>query len=111
MAIRRRRKAQVTALQFFSRLQWLDGRLLLDTIEPYRRRLLTTALDTRRPDGVPTYNFILSGRAKKNWKTTDLVLAGLYCLVIREGGGFILQRRGPGRRRPRLGQKACRRQP
>ena len=87
---KRRHRARVTSQQFFARLQWLDGRPLLDTIEPYRRQLLTTALDTYRPDGVPAYNFVLVGRAKKNWKTTDLVLAGLYCLLMRGGSGFIL---------------------
>jgi hypothetical protein len=86
-----RAKRPVTSLQFFARLRWLDDRPLLDTIEPYRRQLLTAALDTYRPDGVPLYNFVLSGRGKKNFKTTDLVLAGLYCLVIRDSGsGFIL---------------------
>jgi hypothetical protein len=87
-AIRQRPQTEsapvATAMAFFGRLRWLDGRPLLDTMEPYRRHLLATALDSRRPDGVPTYNFVLSGRGKKNWKSADLVLAGLYCLVIRE---------------------------
>jgi hypothetical protein len=68
---KKQRRSRVTSLAFFSRLYWLDGRPLLDTIEPYRRHLLSTALDTHRPDGVPAYNFVLVGRAKKNWKTTD----------------------------------------
>jgi hypothetical protein len=38
--------AAVTSLQFFSKLRWLDGRPLLDTIEGYRRELFTAALDT-----------------------------------------------------------------
>jgi hypothetical protein len=86
----RKARRRITSEAFFRRLRWLDRRPLLDTMEPYRRDLLTRALDTLRPDGVPIYNFVVSGRAKKNWKSTDLVLAGLYCLVIREGGGFIL---------------------
>ena len=61
---------------------WLDGRPLLDTMEPYRRELHTQALYTFRDDGTPLYNLVLSGRAKKNNKTTDLVLAGLYRLLI-----------------------------
>ena len=69
-------------LDFFARLKWLDGRPLLDTMEPYRRRFMERALYTIRDDGAPLYNFVLSGRAKKNWKSTDLVLAGLYRLVI-----------------------------
>jgi hypothetical protein len=75
------------SLAFFSGLKWLDGRPLVETIEPYRRRLLATALDTYRADGAPAYNFVLSGRAKKNWKSADLVLAAFYCLLIRESAG------------------------
>jgi hypothetical protein len=70
-------------LQFFKALRWLDGRPLLATIEQYRRDLFTAALDERRPDGSPRFNLVLSGRGKKNAKTLDLVLAALYCLVIR----------------------------
>jgi hypothetical protein len=74
-ATMRRRKqtpATSTSLEFFGRLRWIDGRPLLDTIEPYRRELFTKALDT------PRYNLVLGGRAKKNSKTADLVLAGLF---------------------------------
>jgi hypothetical protein len=81
-------------LAFFSALKWLDRRPLLDTIEPYRRDVFTKVLDERRPDGSPRYNLALIGRAKKNWKSADLVLAGLYCLLIRRApqgnGGFIV---------------------
>jgi hypothetical protein len=73
-----------TALSFFAQLDWIDGRPLLRTIEPYRRHLFTSALDTYRPDGVPATNFVLSGRGKKNWKSADLVLAALFCLLIRK---------------------------
>ena len=66
---------KLTAPQFFSRLKWLDGRPLLQTIEPYRLRLFTQALDSTQ------YNLVLAGRSKKNWKSTDLVLAALYCLL------------------------------
>src|SRR6516165_2096878 len=90
MAKPRRGNRIITSPQFFGRLRWLDRRPLLDTMEPYRRDLLTRALDTRRPDGTPLYNFVVSGRAKKNWKTTDLVLAALYCLTIRGGDGYLL---------------------
>ena len=73
----------VTSLAFFSRLRWLDGRPLLDTIEEYRREIFAKALDALRPDGSPACNLLLAGRGKKNWKSCDLVLAALYCLVIR----------------------------
>jgi phage terminase large subunit-like protein len=88
--VKRRRVSAVTAEAFLRRLRWLDGRPLWHTMEPYRRDLLTRALDTRRADGVPQFNFVLAGRGKKNWKSCDLVLAALYCLTIREGGGYIL---------------------
>jgi hypothetical protein len=83
-----------TSLQFFAHLRWLDGRPLLDTIEQYRRTLFAQALDESGPDGRPRYNLVLSGRAKKNWKSSDLVRAGLYCLLMRRSpqgnGGFIV---------------------
>ena len=64
--------------QFFDRLVWLDGRPLMQTIEDYRRRLLASALFTFDDDGHPKFNQVLVGRAKKNNKTTDLILACLY---------------------------------
>jgi hypothetical protein len=76
--------AAVTSLAFFAELKWIDGRPLIDTIEQYRRDLFTKSLDTYRYDGIPVYNFVVSGRGKKNWKSADLVLAALYCLLIRE---------------------------
>jgi hypothetical protein len=79
-----RRSRAPTSLQFFSRLKWIDGRPLLKTIEPYRRRLFSSALDAYRSDGSPVFNFVLAGRGKKNWKSADLILAALYCLTIRE---------------------------
>jgi hypothetical protein len=70
-------------LDFFAHLQWIDGKTpLLDTIEPYRRELFLKALFTFQPDGTPQYNWVTSGRAKKNYKSADLILAGLYKLLI-----------------------------
>lgn len=69
-------------LDFFARLRWLDGRPLLDTIEQYRRQLFMRALHEFREDGTPLYNMVLAGRAKKNWKTSDLILAAFYKLLI-----------------------------
>ena len=71
-------------LDFFAHLKWLDGRPLLDTIEPYRRELFMRALYEFNDDGTPRYNLMLAGRAKKNWKSCDLILAGLYKLLISE---------------------------
>jgi hypothetical protein len=74
--------SNLSSLEFFAKLKWLDGRSLLDTIEPYRRDLFIRALDTFGPDGRRKYNLVLSGRGKKNFKTADLVLAALYVLLI-----------------------------
>jgi hypothetical protein len=79
---------------FFGALVWLDGRPLMDTIEQYRRDLLSSVLWTFDDDGRPRYNFALMGRAKKNWKTTDLCLAALYRFLAwpsdKGNDGFIL---------------------
>jgi len=64
-------------LDFFGHLKWLDGRPLLSTIEEYRRRIFEAALFTFEA-GLPLFNLVLCGRAKKNWKTSDLILACLY---------------------------------
>jgi hypothetical protein len=70
-----------TALEFFSMLRWIDGRPLIDTIEPYRRKIFTDVLDGKDADGRPAYNLALCGRAKKNHKTSDLILAGLFKFI------------------------------
>lgn len=69
-------------LDFFGKLRWLDGRPLLDTIEPYRREIFSRALYTFDDSGDPVFNLALCGRAKKNWKTTDLALAALYRFLV-----------------------------
>jgi hypothetical protein len=33
-------------------------------------------------DGRPKINFVLCGRGKKNWKTSDLILAALYRFLV-----------------------------
>lgn len=72
---------RVTAMQLFTALRWIDGTRLADHIEPYRARIFETVLDTLDADGRPRYNLALTGRAKKNWKSADLILAGLYCVM------------------------------
>jgi hypothetical protein len=67
--------------QFAGLLNWIDGTPLLPLIEPYRLRLFEDALDTFDTNGRPKYNLVVSGRAKKNWKTADLCLAALFALV------------------------------
>jgi hypothetical protein len=63
---------------FFGLLKWIDGRSLMSTIEPYRQKIFERSLATFDADGRPTYNFVLCSRGKKNWKTGDLTLTGLY---------------------------------
>ena len=65
-------------LNFFSHLKWIDGRALPDVIEPYRANIFTEALYTFDSDARPTFNQVLTGRGKKNWKSADLVLAAFY---------------------------------
>ena len=65
---------QPTPTEFFSGLKWIDGRPLLDTIEPYRMAIFNAVL-------AGNYTMALCGRAKKNWKTADLILAALYRLL------------------------------
>lgn len=72
----------------FDRLVWIDGRPLKDVMEPYRRKILQEGLFTFRPDGAPQYRRVLTGRGKKNSKTTDAVLAAVYkCMVWMSAGG------------------------
>ena len=68
-------------LAFFDKLRWLDGRPLLNTIEAYRRTIFDAVLYTFNGDR-PRYNLAVCGRAKKNWKTSDLILAALYRLLV-----------------------------
>src|SRR5438094_5224592 len=68
--------------EFFGLLKWLDGRPLMDTIEPYRRRIFEEALYTFDRNGFPRCNRVLCGRAKKNWKSADLILAALYRFLV-----------------------------
>ena len=78
---------QIDPLEFLGLLTWLDGRPLLDVMEPYRQRILQDGLYTTRADGAPHYRRALTGRAKKNFKTSDAVLAALYkCLVWKAAG-------------------------
>jgi hypothetical protein len=83
-----------TSLQFYGHLKWLDGTPLLDHVEEYRRELFRKALDSFDAHGRPIYSMVVSGRAKKNWKSCDLILAALFVLVIRRSvqgsDGFIL---------------------
>lgn len=74
----------VSPMEFFGHLQWLDGRPLTSVICHYRAELFTNALYSFRPDGTPQYNLVLAGKAKKNWKTTDLVLAAFYRFIAWE---------------------------
>ncbi len=80
-------RAPVTSLDLFAAMKWIDGTPLLDHVEPYRRRIFQAVLDEKDAAGRPRYNLALTGRAKKNWKSADLVLASLYCLLAGAPGG------------------------
>lgn len=70
-----------------------DGRPLLDTMEPYRRRVFEEAFSLDA-DGLPRHSLVLAGRGKKNAKSLDPVLAALYSLLLRDAvqgsGGYVL---------------------
>ncbi len=70
-------KPRVDPLEFFKLLKWIDGRPLLETMEPFRQRLFREFFMTMQ-NGRPSYNLGLFGRGKKNWKSADLVLAAFY---------------------------------
>ena len=74
-------------IEFLDSLRWIDGTPLRDHMEPYRRRIFTDTLDSFEEDGRPRYNMVLTGRAKKNWKSADLVTSCLYCLLADSPGG------------------------
>jgi hypothetical protein len=69
---------------FFSGLNWIDGTPLPKVIEPYRMRIFNETLYSVDGTGRQRYNLVLCGRAKKNWKSTDLVLAAMYKLLAYE---------------------------
>jgi len=77
----------VSSIRFFDLLSWLDGRPLVEMIEPYRRRIFTDVLDTKATEGHVRYNLAVLGRAKKNWKSADLVLASLFALLANDSSG------------------------
>ncbi len=77
-----RKPRQIPVLTFARSLYWLDGRPLLETIEPYRQRTLSAAIDTWDDEqDRPQYNNVLTGRGKKCWKTFDGLFAGLHRLM------------------------------
>lgn len=78
---------QIHPLTFLGCLRWIDGRPLLAVMERYRQQILTKALTTLRPDGSLQFRRILTGRGKKNSKTTDAVLVGLYFLLAWKAAG------------------------
>ena len=80
--------AGLTFRDFIAPLRWIDGTLLAANIEPYRWGIFDRAFQRRAGLLVAfVYTLILSGRAKKNWKTADLVFACLYALMDDSPGG------------------------
>lgn len=71
----------MTCLEFLDSLRWIDGTPLRDHLEAYRRRKFEEVFESRDDDGRPRYNLNFESRAKKNWKSGDLTLGGLYALL------------------------------
>jgi len=76
----------IGGLSFISQCLWIDGKPFWASVEPYRKRLFESAFE-RDIEGRMTFNLILAGRAKKNWKTTDLVMAALGAMMDESPGG------------------------
>ena len=74
---------RVGIVDFLGLVRWIDGTPMLDHVEPYRRPIFE-AFDAVEPDGRARYNLGLVGRAKKNWKSADLVLMGLTALLAND---------------------------
>jgi hypothetical protein len=72
---------------FLPLVHWIDGTPILAHIEPYRLRIMEDVLDTASPDGSRHYNMAVLGRAKKNFKSADLVVMALFCLLANDSPG------------------------
>ena len=79
--------ARLSPAKFFASMRWIDASPLLEHLEPYRLRVFEQAFTDVDVDGHPRFNLILCGRAKKNWKSADLVLACLLALLLDAPGG------------------------
>jgi len=73
----------IRVLDFLRLVVWLDGRPILNHLEPYRQKILTDVLDTRDGDRMK-FNLALLGRGKKNAKSLDLCLAALFALLAND---------------------------
>lgn len=103
----------LTFRQFVQPLVWLDGRPLPSVIEAYRWSIFDRAF-ARRVDLLTAfaYSLVLTGRAKKNWKTADLMLACLFALMDDSPGGnqcyLVANDAGQSRDDLELGKKLIR---
>lgn len=80
--------SELTFANFVHELSWIDGRSLASVIEPYRWTIFDRAFQRRADNPLAfEYSLILSGRAKKNWKTTDLLVACFFGLMADSPGG------------------------
>jgi hypothetical protein len=74
---------RVGILDFLGLVHWIDGTPMLDHVEPYRVRILES-FDAVDASGRAVYDLGLVGRAKKNFKSCDLVLMGLAALLAND---------------------------
>ncbi len=83
MAIRRIEQTELSPQKFFNKLKWIDNTPLRNHIEPYRKEIFRQVLwNFTDEEKTPRYTLALCGRAKKNWKSADLMLAALYRFFI-----------------------------
>src|SRR5262245_58603542 len=80
-------RTRPTAMGFFGLLNWINGSPLVDYIEPYRQRIFEETLDRFDMRGRIQRNLVLCGRAKKNYKSADGVLASLFALLAWDSPG------------------------
>ena len=85
----KKKSRQINPLDFFKKLVWLDKRPLLELVEPYRRKIFTDVLFTFDELDRLFYTLALLLRAKKNWKSADLIFAALFFLFTRKALGGV----------------------
>ncbi len=66
-----------SSLEFLGHLRWLDGKPLLDTIEPYRRAIFANALDSG------AYTLTLAGRGRFGDRSTATTATSLRTIRIK----------------------------
>ena len=95
----KRKPPAITSLQFFYKLVWFDGTPLMSTIEQYRRRLFTSALDTVGSDGWPVFNTVLAAAERRigslrTWSWPDCIAPSCGARFRAEILSYLLATKG-----------------